>query len=244
MLPCPARVISLERTPYRLEAFRHRLQDLATNVSWQPGVDGTDLDIDALVRQGVLSPSAAFWPRGQIGCALSHLEAWRACQSSGESLLVFEDDVLLGMNWCSRLQVLLRQLPEAWDFLLLGWNQDSCLQWEWSRGCSATALFRPRSPEPEQLQAALDQANEAQPFKLLSGLGLAGYVISASGAARLLDWALPLRTLSITTPELPSRDCFSLDGQLNACYRDLQAFVCIPPLAAGANQQSQSLTQH
>ena len=244
MLSCPARVISLERTPHRLEAFRSRLQDSAVNVSWQPGVDGTNLDLDALVRQGVLSPSAASWPRGQIGCALSHLEAWRACQSSGESLLVFEDDVLLGVNWCSRLQVLLRQLPEAWDFLLLGWNQDSCLQWEWSMGCSATALFRPRSPEPKQLQTALDQTHEAQLFKLLTGLGLAGYVISASGADRLLDWALPLRTLPITTPELPPRDCFSLDGQLNACYRDLQAFVCIPPLAAGANQHSQSLTQH
>ena len=77
----------------------------------------------------------------------------------------------------------------------------------------------------------------------LSGLGLAGYVISASGAARLLEWALPLRTLPITTPELP-RVIVSLDGQLNAGYRDLQAFVCIPPLAAGANQHSQSLTQH
>ena len=175
---------------------------------------------------------------------MSHLEAWRACQSSGESLLVFEDDVLLGMNWCLRLQGLLRQLPEGWDFLSPGWNQDSCLQWAWSKGCSATTLFRPRSPEPEQLQAALDQANQAQPFNLLSGLGLEGYVISASGAARLLEWALPLRILPITTPELPPRDCFSLDGQLNACYRHLQSFVCIPPLAAGANQHSQSLTQH
>ena len=170
--PCfHPRVISLERTPNRLEAFRHRLQDSSTKVSWQPGVDGTNLDLDALVRQGVLSSSAASWPRGQIGCALSHLEAWRACQSSGENLLVFEDDVLLGMNWCLRLQGLLRQLPEGWDFLLLGWNQDSCLQWEWSRGCSATALFRPRSPEPEQLQVALDQANEAQPFAVWAWVG-------------------------------------------------------------------------
>lgn len=244
MLPCPARVISLERTPDRLEAFRCRLQDLANNVSWQPGVDGATLDLDALVRQGVLSPSAASWPRGQIGCALSHLEAWHACQSSGECLLVFEDDVLLGTHWCSRLQALMRQLPEGWDLLLLGWNQDSCLQWEWSTGCSATALFRPRFPEPEQLQAALDQANGAQLFRLLSGLGLAAYVLSVTGAARLLEWALPLRTLPITTPELPARDCFSLDGQLNDCYRDLQAYVCIPPLAVGANQHSQSLTQH
>ena len=106
-----------------------------------------------------------------------------------------------------------------------------------------TALSTSRS-RPGAVAGCTDQANQAQPFKLLSGLVLAGYVISASGAAGLLEWALPLRILLITTPELPPRDCFSLDGQLNACYRHFQSFVCIPPLAAGANQHSQSLTQH
>lgn len=244
MLPCHARVISLERTPNRLDAFSARLRDLASHVSWQPGVDGVNLDCDALLREGILSESAAHWPRGQIGCALSHLEAWRACQSSGEPLLVFEDDVLLRRNWAFLLETLLVQLPQSWDFLLLGWNSDSCLQWEWSKGCSATALFRPRCPEPEQFQAALDMAHDPQLFKLLSGLGLAGYVVSVKGAGHLLDWALPLRSLPIKTPELPARDCFSLDGQLNSLYGNLQAYVCIPPLAASANQYSQSLTQH
>ena len=243
MLPCPARVISLERTPDRLDAFRRRLQNLACHVSWQPGVDGLALDVEALLFEGVLSESSARWPRGQIGCALSHLEAWSACKTSGKPLIVFEDDVILRKTWLVELNELFDHLPESWDFLLLGWNQDSCLQWEWSKGCSATALFRPRYLEPQQLQAALDISNVPQIFKLLSGFGLAGYLLNPSGAVRLLDWALPLRTLPITTPELPARDCFSLDGQINACYQDLQAYVCIPPLAVGANQHNQSLTQ-
>ena len=229
MIPCNSRVISLVRTPERLKSFRIRLNELASQVLWQPAIDGQSINLDDLIQTGTLSNDAASWPKGQIGCALSHLEAWRECQDSGEPMLIFEDDALFCKDWDIQLTQLMSSLPDCWDIFLLGWNQDSCLQWEWSPGFTATSLFRPRYPAVPHLQSALNNSNKPQVFKLLTGLGLAGYVVSAHGASRLLDWALPLRTLPIASPDLPTRNCYSLDGQLNS-------FV------VGSNLQNQSLT--
>ena len=102
-------------------------------------------------------------------------------------------------------------------------------------------LFRPRYPAVPNLQSALDNSNKPQVFKLLTGLGLAGYVVSAHGVSSAY-WALPLRTLPIASPDLPTRNCYSLDGQLNSFYNAIQAYVCVPPVVVGSNLQNQSLT--
>ena len=66
------------------------------------------------------------------------------------------------------------------------------------------------------LQSALDNSNKPQVSNFLTGLGFAGYVVSAYSASRLLDWALPLRTLPIASPDLSTRNWYCLDGQLNS----------------------------
>ena len=243
MIPSHSRVISLERTPNRLQAFQARTRNIVPEVMLHPGTDGNSLDLEALSFKGFLDTKAKFWPRGQIGCALSHINVWQECRRIGEPFLVFEDDVLLSNNFRSCLSSLMLSLPESWEFCLLGWNHDSCLQWEWGSGCSCTALFQPRYPDQERLQLALNESFEPKFYRLISALGLAGYVISPSGASRLLEWVFPLRSIPINIPELPVRECFSLDGQLNSLYFNFNAFVCIPPIAIGANDQDQSLTQ-
>lgn len=237
-------VISLARTPERLQRFRARLGSFAEAVQWHSGVDGKTLNCDSLLAQGIIDPSALTWPRGQIGCALSHLSAWQWCLDLGKPLLIFEDDVQLATDWHNRLQALIRQLSgQPWDFLLLGCNQDSCLQIEWSAGHRMTSLFRPRYSDEASLTEALSAAQQPTAYKLVTALGLAGYVIKPEAAARLAEWVYPLRTLPIRTPELPSRDCFSLDGQLNSYYESIHAFVAFPPIAVGENNQVSSLTK-
>lgn len=237
-----AAVISLARSPERLAAFRQRCGLAAEWIDHVRGVDGLRLDPAALLSRGLLSPSALEWPRGQLGCALSHLRCLLLCQGRNLPLLVFEDDALLAPNWLVQLPELLTTAPAQWDLLLLGWNLDSCLQLEWAEGISLSALFQPRFPAPGQLQAALAAPGSRRWYRLHKGLGLAGYVVSPAGAARILSWALPLRTLPITTPELPERPCFSLDGQLNSLYPELSAWACVPPLMLGANDKPASLT--
>jgi GR25 family glycosyltransferase involved in LPS biosynthesis len=243
-LSVEACVISLDRTPERLEQFRKQLGSLSEAVRWHPGVDGSTLDCEELVAEGVLDRSALAWPRGQIGCALSHLSAWRWCVEQGEALLIFEDDVQLAPDWNLRLDRLLGELgSRPWDLLLLGCNQDSCLQMEWTEGHRMTALFRPRYSNASEIIAALESAKQPALYRLITALGLAGYVITPDGAARMLEWVYPLRTLPIQTPELPVRDCFSLDGQMNAYYESNNVYIAFPPIAIGENDRRQSLTK-
>jgi GR25 family glycosyltransferase involved in LPS biosynthesis len=239
-----AAVISLARSPERLTAFRQRFGPSSERIVLVQGVDGQTLKPQALLERGLLSPSALAWPRGQLGCALSHLRCHLRCLRRGRPLLIFEDDALPAPGWEEQLAALLAEAPSDWELLLLGWNLDSCLQLEWAEGVSFTSLFQPRFPATEQLQDALARPTRRQWFRLHKALGLAGYVLSPAGAARLLSWALPLRTLPIQAPELPERSCFSLDGQLNSLYPSLSAWACMPPLVLGANDKPASLTQH
>ena len=89
MISRNSRVISLVRTPERLKSFRIRLNDLASQVLWQPAFDGQSINLDDLIQTGTLCSDAASWPKGQISCALSHLGP-RECQDSGEPILILK----------------------------------------------------------------------------------------------------------------------------------------------------------
>ena len=48
MIPSHSRVISLERTPNRLQAFQARTRNIVPEVMLHPGTDGNSLDLEAL----------------------------------------------------------------------------------------------------------------------------------------------------------------------------------------------------
>ncbi len=236
-------VISLKRTPERLQIFRERFADSGDDIFCIPGVDGASLSIADLIKRGLLHPSALNWPPGQIGCAISHLRCHLHCIRSGRPLAIFEDDALPALGWRQTLQLLLQEAPVDWEILLLGWNLDSCLQLEWSAGMMSTSLCYPRYPDPDKMLDALTSVNNHSWFRLHKALGLAGYIVSPRGAQRLLSWAWPLRTLPIEVQDLPLRICYSLDGQLNSLYPKMNAWVCFPPLVLGQNNKKVSLTE-
>ena len=207
-----ALVISLKRTPHRLDAFRRRFADHSSEIALLPGVDGASLDVAQLQQQGLIDPSVQHWRRGQVGCALSHLQA------------------------------MLEVAPKTCELLLLGWNLDSCLQLSWAPGQTFTSLFQPRCSGEQELSSALAAVEQRQWLRLHKGLGLAGYVVTPAGADSILNWSLPLRTLPIQVPELPERPCFSFDGQLNSFYPSLQAWALFPPLVLGINDKCSSET--
>ena len=235
-------VISLRRTPQRLIEFRNRFIGSPLVIDHIKGVDGAHLDLQRLRQQGVIEASVLQWPRGQVGCALSHLRALHGVVARNRPVLILEDDVQPAPDWHHQLHQLLTTAPAHWDLLLLGWNLDSCLQLEWAPGQTFTSLFQPRLPPQSALQCALGHVDQRQWFRLHKGLGLAGYLVSPVGAARILEWAFPLRTLPIQASELPERPCFSFDGQLNSLYPQLQAWAAFPPLMLGINDKPSSET--
>ena len=235
-------VIHLKRSPERLEAFRSRFASTSLAIEPLAGIDGLALDGPWLVQQGLLDASALEWPKGHLGCACSHIRALLRCLRRKRPLLIFEDDAIAPPGWEQQLNALLAQAPPAWEMLLLGWNLDSCLQLEWAPGQTFTSLFQPRFPTEWDLSVALSAVHQRQWLRLQKGLGLAGYVVNPEAAARLLEWALPLRTLPIDVPELPRRPCFSLDGQLNHLYPNLRIWASFPPLLLGLNDKRLSQT--
>jgi len=64
---------------------------------------------------------------------------------------------------------------------------------------------------------------------------------------RIMDKCLPLRSQVIPFPEglrakphMPYFRTVGIDVTLNAVYRDLNAFMCFPPLVVTRNDHSQS----
>ena len=92
-------VISLKRTPQRLEAFKRNAQTLDEwNVHVIDGVDGAEqkeiFKRSRLISQNILEG----WSPGAIGSALSHMLSWRICLQLGKPIVVAEDDAILAKN--------------------------------------------------------------------------------------------------------------------------------------------------
>ena len=133
--PPRALYINLDRREDRRRHMQAQLQ--GSGLSWerQAAVDGKSVDLEALVRSGVLTARGAgevdmpverktfgiTLTRGAVGCALSHLEAWKRAESAPGVTIVLEDDVeLRGMD---RVRERLRDVPEGWDLVYLGSGQ-------------------------------------------------------------------------------------------------------------------------
>jgi len=109
-------VISLERKPPVLEHLReHGL--IPTLVQ---GVDGRKCDREELL--GHFHPIYVnHGPRSAQGCAMSHLKVWlEFLKTDSEFALIFEDDVILELEFASRLEELFEHVPKEFDMLSLG----------------------------------------------------------------------------------------------------------------------------
>lgn len=95
-----ALVINLDDQPTRLAHFQGQIANLGGGIEARrvPGVNGHALSPEELEAFRRASPRPTGWLPGQIGCLLSHREAWRAIANSGNSHgVVFEDDVHLAI---------------------------------------------------------------------------------------------------------------------------------------------------
>jgi len=114
-------VVTMARTPYRLEQFQRRMTGLKAAGDWPfpdpqvfPAVDG-----------GLL-PVPEDWKVGQPawGCHCSHETILRDALLSGcKRILVLEDDVGFVPGFASKIGKFLARVPEDWDQLMIGGQQ-------------------------------------------------------------------------------------------------------------------------
>ena len=134
-----------------------------------PGVEGSRLPMPAVRR--LLGSSSDPALRGTLGCFLSHAAAWESvAQRSLDHLLVIEDDVIPLLDLPARLGPL--GLPPGYDI------------------CFVNDRLEPRlDPAATQVPSMHRLADVLLGFHPDDNApGGDGYIISATGAAKLLTW--------------------------------------------------------
>lgn len=233
-------VISLKRTPERLEQFYANNAHQKLKVEMLEAVDGLQLDPQELVRDGLIAEDLT-WTPGALGAALSHRICWQRAVESNRPLAVLEDDVFLRSDFAAVAAETLQGLPEDWDIIHFGFNTDSTLEVEVVPGCLVYGHFGRWYPTSLEGQRFVNSSGAIAAMRLITGYGTCAYAVSSRGAQKLLDkcfplsWTLhPIRAFHMVLRG-ETGDCV-----MNCHYQDMSSFVCVPPIALALNDKATS----
>ena len=102
--------INLERSPDRRESAFQEFEREGLDVEFFRATDGK-----------VEAPNGIHVSTAEWGCADSHIRVWRDIVENGYDVaLVFEDDVSLVPGFMDKLEKVMQELPDDWDFVNLG----------------------------------------------------------------------------------------------------------------------------
>lgn len=124
--------------------------------------------------------------RGELGCWISHMNAWELCVETGESLVVFEDDAIPALGFDSALDPFLADLPDNWGFMSLWVPPDQLqdyqysVEYDWYDG-AARILGTKWGESDYKFTETL--------AKVYQGYGMVATLYSPHGAKILLDAA-------------------------------------------------------
>lgn len=233
-------VISLKRTPERLQQFHANNAHQNLTVDTLEAVDGLLLDPQALVRDGLITDDLT-WGGGALGAALSHRQCWLRAVETNRPLAIFEDDVFLRSDFASSATHALEGLPENWDIIHFGFNTDSTLEIEIVPGCFVFGHFGRWYPTSVEGQRFVKTSGSVAAVKLITGYGTCAYAVSPRGAQKLLDKCFPL---SWTMHPLRAFHAIlrgeTADAVMNVHYQEMSSFVCVPPIALALNDKATS----
>ncbi len=136
-------VINLDRDQKRLTRFSDMMKDHNIEFHRKKAIDGYDLNITKLQKDGVVTPRAAsVLHRGEIAVALSQKSVWKDnTRNKKPFIAVFEDDVRVPQDFSTKLTQLVEYIRDYdFDVLFLGrttWAQKLCQnQFGWEHhGC-------------------------------------------------------------------------------------------------------------
>ena len=199
--------INLERRPDRRGHIERQLAaaGLADRAERVPAVDGRALDLAALPagtvnRRGLRDlmypgePNGLSLTRGALGLALTYRALWeRIARGTGGQHLVLEDDAALCEGFAGRLEELVAGLPPRWDLVYLGYS------------AGAAATFEPRGDRAAVPRGQINCTH--------------AYLVTASGANKLLDRCFPLG--------------HQIDTEMYLNFPHLEVYCAVPQLATG-----------
>jgi glycosyl transferase, family 25 len=243
-------LVNLDRSPARLTEFCD-VNRYLTSVSRFPAIDGKDVELDTVVRQGLATRDIlSMFSVGALGCALSNLALWDRAIAHNQIITISEDDAVFNHAFERCAEELLARLPEGWDMIYWGFNFDMFLCFDMLPGVSpCVATFN-----QDLMRAGIDrfqkQSITPQAFKVIWAFGTCCYSISPKGAKVIKSKILPLRPQTIAFPEAknvppfsPSWRTVGIDNCMNAVHRQINSFVSFPPLVISKNEPERSTTR-
>src|SRR5262245_8914020 len=175
-----------------------------------------------------------------IGNAHSLWRLCRECLVSKKPVVIMEDDVKIHHELYSFLTAHEDRLS-AMDFVALGHNTDAPAVWQTEGGLVYASLHRPRNPTYEWIEHYLRRTavGSVRIYRLLNMFGTCCFLVTPSGAEKILNLGLPLTLEGTRVPFVDNEiRGISLDRRLNAVYQKMNASICIPPLALSPNDDS------
>lgn len=235
------KVITLKRTPERLEGFREANRRLDIVPEVVHGVDGSSIYRSMLVSSKLIARDLD-WTDGALGNALSHRAIWLECIDKDAPVAVFEDDAHILPSVDREVRRIIGELS-GWDIVFLGSNTDSNLEIRLFSGMSIFGRFSLPFPSREQIAAFLDEDVARRPVRVATVFGHCGYVISPAGARKALAHCFPLRSDVRTIPGLKREvRAQTMDTLLNFRLREFSAYAVIPPIVLTQNEHANSTT--
>lgn len=235
-------VINLKHQPERLKAFFQRNSPSNLHFHHFEAVDGAQFRAGD-IPDGIVAKGTHNYSPGAIGAAMSHLALWQLCIEQNKSLVVFEDDAYLRYDFKAQLTSLSAQVVE-WDFILLGYNTDSVLELSIAPGIDFGGLFSVRYPTINDLTGFAKTNNPVGLAPLNLAMGLCGYAVAPGGAEQLIEHCFPMDTRPVHLRCINRTFlAYGIDCMMGTFYRNIRAFVCIPPLVMTPNDQNASTIQ-
>ncbi|HXX09838.1 MAG TPA: glycosyltransferase family 25 protein [Pseudolabrys sp.] len=235
-------VISLKRTPDRLDLFRARNSGCEVDFRHFEAVDGQQVDL-AEVGDRLVAKGTTYKP-GSIGAALSHSALWKMCARQEKYYLILEDDAVARNDIKERLLELLFPRGE-FDLVILGCNTDCPLELEIAPGIIYGGGFSVRHPTEKHLSDFIVSTNPVGLHRLTASIGTPGYVISPQGARLLLGKCFPMdhSLVNFASWNVAFRSQ-NLDGMMAAQFSKIAAYACVAPLVLTPNDHGASQTRN
>jgi GR25 family glycosyltransferase involved in LPS biosynthesis len=238
-------LMNLKRSVDRLRAFSEVNRHLLDSVIRFSAIDGSQQDMAALVRQGLITAGVAgTYRKGALGNALSQLVLWEKAVASRKVQTICEDDAILHRGFIPCAERIISVLPRDWDIVLWGWNFDGILLFHIPGLTYCRAQF-----DQNELRKSIGcfqaMVISPQPFRLLGAFGTLCYSVSPKGAEALKRHCFPIHEKPIFLPGLNrSLPYMSIDIAMNEVYPRLSAFASFPPLAVTENDHQRSTIQN
>lgn len=230
-------VINLDRQPGRLADFYEWNSGCGLSIERFAAVDGHKLDERA--RRAIAKSDRV--TRGMIGSCSSHKQLWEYARNASRPTVIFEDDVVLRADIRTVLPPLIAGIGRPWDIVLLGFNTNSLLVVRPGEPVLTRRL--PKYPTGHELKEFKSSRDIVALARLSYTFGIGGYVLTPTGAKKLLDLCFPIDDELVVTLPYFTIPVKGLDYMLNLFYRDIQAYICVPPLALSPNDQKTSGTR-